>query len=194
MENMTKDELRASFKNKRLALLPAERQALDDQLLEGLKSLDLSAVRYVHIYLPIAKWKEYDTMPFIHWLRQYHPEIHIVVSVSELKHGTLEHFIWNTESVVKNAWGIPELVLHPNTNRVNPTDIDLVVIPLLVCDHEGNRIGYGKGYYDRFLQACRSDVHKVGISYFEPLDELIPADPWDVPLDRLITPAGSIVF
>lgn len=194
MKDLTKDELRALHKTKRLALLPAERQLLDEQLLVGLKSLDFSVIRYLHIYLPIAKWNEYDTRPFIHWLRQHHPTVHIVVSVSELKQGTLQHFIWNTESVVENAWGIPELTLQPDTVPVSPEDMDVILMPLLVCDRNGNRIGYGKGFYDRFLQACRPNVQKVGVSYFAPLATLIPADAWDVPLDSLITPHGVTSF
>lgn len=191
---MTKDELRSAYKAKRLALLPQERHLLDAKLLDGLKSLDLSDVSYLHIYLPIAKWNEYDTNPFIHWLRQYHQDIQIVVSISEREQHTLQHYVWTNEPVEENAWGIPEIILQPDSARIMPKDIDLIVMPLLVCDRNGNRIGYGKGFYDRFLQDCRSDVQKVGMSYFEPLTTLIPADVWDVPLDRLITPETTIHF
>ena len=191
---MTKNELRATYKAKRIALLPQERQGLDRQILDKLKSLDFSGVSYLHIYLPIVKWNEYDTKPFIHWLRQHHPETHIVVSVSEFEQGTLQHYIWREESVLENAWGIPELLVQPDTMRVAPKDIDMVIIPLLVCDLSGNRIGYGKGFYDRFLHGCRPDVQKIGISYFAPLRAPIPADEWDVPLQSLVTPDGAIYF
>ncbi|MCL7988316.1 5-formyltetrahydrofolate cyclo-ligase [Sphingobacterium sp. lm-10] len=191
---MTKDTLRTIYKAKRMALMPEEKQLLDDEILNGLKSLDLSSVSYLHVYLPIVKWNEYDTYPFIYWLRQHHPAVHIVVSISEFEKGTLQHYVWNKESVVANVWGIPEIIVQPDTVHVDPQAIDLILIPLLVCDRDGNRIGYGKGFYDRFLQGCKTDVQKVGISYFDPMEEQIPADRWDVPLDSLITPTGSIRF
>jgi len=194
MQNMTKNELRATYRSMRLALSPAETKLLDTHILAGLQSIDFSTLSHIHIYLPIAKWNEYDTMPFIRWLRHHYPAIFIVVSVSQFDRGTLQHFVWNLESVVENAWGIPELVVQPDTVAVAPEDIDLVVMPLLVCDRKGNRIGYGKGFYDRFLHVCRPAVQKVGISYFAPLLEQIPVDPWDVPLDSLVTPAGTISF
>ena len=72
---------------------------------------------------------------------------------------------------------------------------DVVLVPLVAADRSGTRIGHGKGHYDRALAHLRESgrVLAIGVGW-EPqiLDEPIPADPWDVPLDALATPAGWI--
>ncbi len=192
----TKESLRAAFKRKRLEILAEEKLALDQQILGFLKELvdELSECDYLHVFLPISKWNEFNSFPFVDWIRANHRSKKIVVSTSDTSDGTLQHHVWNDEAIAENHWGIPELVLLANTESVNPKNVDLVFIPLLVCDRKGNRIGYGKGFYDRFLKECRSDVQKIGISHFPPLADVIPADDWDIPLDALVTPNGIFRF
>ena len=72
--------------------------------------------------------------------------------------------------------------------RIQNSKIDLVLIPLLCFDKKGYRVGYGKGYYDRFLAECRPDVMKIGLSIFEPVDEISDVDEFDVKMDYCITP------
>ena len=68
--------------------------------------------------------------------------------------------------------------------------VDVAVIPLLACDENKNRVGYGKGYYDRFLKD--KNCIKIGLAYdFQVIDSLTP-NPWDVPLDIIITPTRII--
>ena len=81
--------------------------------------------------------------------------------------------------------GIPEPI-HKAIYQSNP---DLILVPLLGFDKKGNRVGYGKGFYDRFLAKCRSDVLKVGVSFFEPTDRISDVSPFDIRLDYCITPA-----
>jgi 5-formyltetrahydrofolate cyclo-ligase len=86
-------------------------------------------------------------------------------------------------------------ILEPLENEiVDPQDIDLVLIPMLVCDMKGARVGYGKGYYDRYLSRCREDCIKVGVSYFEPIAQVKDANEFDVPLNFCITPQKAYVF
>ena len=86
-------------------------------------------------------------------------------------------------------------ILEPLENKIiDPKDIDLVILPMLVCDLKGNRVGYGKGYYDRYLSRCNSSCIKVGVSYFEPVDTVDDANEFDVPLDFCITPQKAYVF
>jgi 5-formyltetrahydrofolate cyclo-ligase len=65
---------------------------------------------------------------------------------------------------------------------------------LLAFDVKGNRVGYGKGYFDKYLKECREDCIKVGLSYYEPLDSIDDANEFDVPLDFCITPQRTYVF
>ncbi len=72
--------------------------------------------------------------------------------------------------------------------------LDMVFVPLLAFDREGYRIGYGRGFYDRYLTECRDDCIKTGFSYFEPLDCIDDRNEFDVPLDLCITPQNIYVF
>jgi 5-formyltetrahydrofolate cyclo-ligase len=98
----------------------------------------------------------------------------------------------NADSIFEaNEYNIPE----PLDNDVVPPDaIDLVIIPLLAFDEKGNRVGYGKGFYDRYLKECREDCMKLGFSYFDPVDSIDDAGEFDVPLDFCITPHRTYVF
>ena len=86
-------------------------------------------------------------------------------------------------------------ILEPlETEVIDPLDIDMVLVPMLVCDVAGNRVGFGKGYYDRYLSRCRPDCLKVGLSYFTPIDQVEDANEFDVPLNFCITPEKVYVF
>jgi 5-formyltetrahydrofolate cyclo-ligase len=87
--------------------------------------------------------------------------------------------------LVKNQWGIFE----PNPElceEVSLSMISLVLVPAIGFDQNNHRIGYGGGYYDRFLSTFSKDVPFIGIGYKEQMsDELIPAECTDVPLSEL---------
>ena len=71
--------------------------------------------------------------------------------------------------LVRSAWEIEEPV-HDET--VADAEIDMVLTPGVCFDRVGHRVGYGKGFYDRFLKRCRPDCLKIGLSYFEPVDKI----------------------
>jgi len=104
----------------------------------------------------------------------------------------LYHFVWDKQTLIEqNSWGIPEPL---GGVRVDEQEIDLVFVPLLVFDEMGYRVGYGKGYYDRFLSKCRSDIQKVGLSFFEPIAQISDRDAYDIPLTAGITPTQTYYF
>jgi 5-formyltetrahydrofolate cyclo-ligase len=79
-------------------------------------------------------------------------------------------------------------------SNISPADIDMVIVPLLAVDQQGHRIGYGKGYYDRFLKLCRTDCLKIGVSFFEPEETIKEKSTEDVLLNGCLTPNGYIGF
>ena len=83
--------------------------------------------------------------------------------------------------LVTNSWGIPEPV---GAEAADFEEVELLIVPLLVGDKQGNRIGYGGGYYDKLLKAFRG--HSVGVSLFAKVDRL-DLDPWDIPIDVILT-------
>jgi len=148
--------------------------------------------KVIHIFISIPDKAEIDTSFLIDYFFKQHPEIKICTSiVAENDQDLLHTYITAETSYLANKWGIPEPV---ERNALNENEIDLVLLPLLAFDTKGNRVGYGKGFYDRFLQKCKPDVVKVGLSLFEATEELIEVDAWDVPLDWGVTPEQEYRF
>lgn len=100
----------------------------------------------------------------------------------------LEHCAWNDETeLIANRWGIEEP--DPETSQsIEIREIDAVLVPLVAFDQQGHRVGYGGGYYDRFLAQCRPDTLKIGLSHFEPIEAMEDVDEWDIKLDTCVTP------
>ena len=90
-------------------------------------------------------------------------------------------------------WGILEPT-NDTSVQLNPKDIDLIFIPLLAVDTQGHRVGYGKGFYDRFLAQAKPDVIKIGLSLNEPIEPIEDLNPFDVALDFAITPKSVYRF
>jgi len=144
------------------------------------------SIRSIHCFLPIRKQKEVDTFCIIRALRLRYPHIRIVISRTNASDNSLEHFLWDASTELReNSAGIPE----PVNGQPYPADqIDLVLVPLLIFDQSGHRVGYGKGYYDRFLATCRIDTLKVGLSIFDPVEDFQEKNEWDIELDYCVTP------
>jgi 5-formyltetrahydrofolate cyclo-ligase len=89
-----------------------------------------------------------------------------------------------------DEWGIP---VPQESVRVTATKIQVVFVPLLAYDKSGHRLGFGKGFYDRFLASLEQPILKVGLSFFTP-EDAIPVEPHDIPLDYCITPEQILKF
>jgi 5-formyltetrahydrofolate cyclo-ligase len=182
---MTKQELRKLYLQKRLALSEAEYLRLNDQLCENFFThIDLSFVKVLHTFLPLEKNKEPNTWLIIDRIRKEFPHIRLSVPCVNNEREELENFFFEgLQQLQPNSWGI----LEPKQGIPTETEsIDMVLVPLLVFDKSGHRVGYGKGFYDRFLITCKSSTLKVGLSLFPPIEK-IPNDPLDVVLDTFVT-------
>lgn len=189
--SQTKAELRAEFLARRNALssdeLARRNAQLTTQFIDFFKTQSQDRLlRLVHTFLPIRRQNEGDTWPIVHWLWQH--GVAVAVSVTDTATNQLTHYPLTADTaLIENNWGIPEPV-GATLSIVQPTDIDLVLVPLLAFDRQGHRVGYGKGYYDRFLADCRPDCLKVGLSLFEPVDIIADVTETDVALDHYLTP------
>lgn len=187
MEKLTKKQLRAVFKERRKSLDSEVEQALNAALLAQAQQFVWSGLDYLHLFLPIRKFREPDTFQLADWIREVYPEIQLVISKSDLQSNLLDHYLWEKDHILEvNRWGIEE----PKGGEViNPQQLDAVIVPLLAFDKGGNRVGYGKGFYDRFLIACRPDCLIIGLSFFEAVEKIADVEPTDIPLDFCITPS-----
>ena len=140
---------------------------------------------YYHIFLPIEKFAEVNTEYLLHILNG--KDKNVVLPKSNFETSTLTNILLMDSIVIKlNAYGIPEPI---DGIEILSEKIDVVFIPLLAFDEKGNRVGYGKGFYDRFLSECKSNVIKIGLSFFEAeASTLEDVSNHDVALDFCVTP------
>jgi 5-formyltetrahydrofolate cyclo-ligase len=191
---MKKSELRKYYLPKRKAV-SAEEMAIKSQEITDLffQNFDLSKVKYLHIFLPIIKHREINNWVIVRHLQQKLPQINIVIPKVIPETNEMEHYLFDEKNLIENPWGILE-PSEKNQEKILPEQIDLVIIPLLIFDKIGNRIGYGKGFYDRFLQQCKSETLKIGLCLEEPIEMIEDVNDFDVKMDFCITPTHVYKF
>ncbi len=184
---MKKVELRKIYLQKRSQLTPDQRVDLSYRISKlFFDQVYKTSFLHVHIFLPIIKFNEIDTWQIIRHFEQNKYPTRLLISRSDLQTGKMINYYYDPiHRLIENRWGIPE----PETGDLcDNLSIDLVFVPLLVFDRNGHRVGYGKGFYDRFLSECRKDVLKVGLSYESPVESIEDVNENDVRLDCVITP------
>jgi 5-formyltetrahydrofolate cyclo-ligase len=199
---MKKPELRKYYLSKRKAI-SAEEMATKSQQITDLffQNFDLSTTKNLHIFLPIIKHNEIDTWLIIRELVRIKAdrvkptvELPVCVRLTNIiipkiipQKSELENYLFDEKNLIENAWGILE-PSGENQEKILPEKIDLVIIPLLIFDENGNRVGYGKGFYDRFLQQCKPETLKIGVCLEEPIETIEDINDFDVKMDFCITP------
>ncbi|MEX8547314.1 MAG: 5-formyltetrahydrofolate cyclo-ligase [Mucilaginibacter sp.] len=189
---MKKQELRKAYLEKRQQLSEAAYETLNQALLQRFKTLNFSGVNAVHIFLPMLRTKEPDTWLFINYLRTARPTIKRVFPKADFKQKTLINYLDDEQLIIaENKFGIPEPI---SGNQFYTDKNSIVIVPLLAFDLQGNRVGYGGGFYDRFLAGCEVGTQFIGLSFFEPVDWIEDTDELDVELHQCITPGEAWKF
>ena len=189
---MNKNELRKIFREKRDALSAIERVKLDDLLLIQFQKADIPFINSLFSYWPIEENNEPNTHLITDYLEFKNPELKIAYPRTDFFINEMEAVLTNSEtSFLQNEFNIFE----PEEGTIFPAvEIDMIFVPLLAVDKNGYRVGYGKGFYDKYLAGCRKGCSKVGFSYFEPVAEIVDKADFDIPLDLCITPQTVYVF
>lgn len=182
---LKKSLIRERGKRLRAAMGGRERAECDQQILAQCRAgLDWAGCRRVMVFLPIERHLEVDTWPLLRWIWETHPEVRVYAP--RMDGDELVAVLVSPESAFKvGAWGVPESVSGPLL-KVDER-LDLVLTPLLGFDAQGHRVGYGRGYYDRFF-STHPEGRRVGLGY-ECLfvNEGIAAEEHDVRLQVVIT-------
>lgn len=181
------------FLEKRLTLSDHELAWRNRELQKRTKAFidQQSDIQHVHIYLSMSPKNEADTFPLINWLLK-EKQVSVYSSKTFFKERRLSHhLIRSIDDFRYDAKGIPEPV---QTENVNPEQFDLVLIPLISFDRKGNRIGYGAGLYDRFLNTVRPDCLKVGYCLTPPLDLISDTHEFDIRLDYCLNHLDTYSF
>ncbi|MCX2478478.1 5-formyltetrahydrofolate cyclo-ligase [Pedobacter sp. MC2016-15] len=180
---MTKAEIRKQETARRKALTFEQVIYLSEKLLLQFTRLNFKDVNTIHLFLPIEEKNEPDTFLFIKWLKANFPAIKIIVPKADFRTSLLTHHPYQgEEELQKSLFNILEPVLDEQYTG----KIDMVLVPLLAFDSRGYRVGYGKGFYDRFMEGL--DALKVGISLFENVDIIADTHENDVKLDLCLSP------
>ena len=187
---MLKLAARKEFLEKRKNLTASECLKWDDLLLIQFQKLDWANVSSVANFYPLENHNEPNSLLFTRYLKWLIPGIQMVYPVVDAATATIS-FYKETEEIRFNNWGIAEPI---STEKLEPHSIDAVIVPLIGFDLKGHRIGYGKGFYDRYLLQCRPDCLKIGISLFDPIALIEDVESYDIPLDIAICPAQLYDF
>lgn len=186
---MIKAEVRKRAIAQRKILSEADMELFNQALLDHFSSLDFTSVKVIHIFLPISEKKEPDTFLLIDWLTIHHPEIKIIVPKADFDTALMRNYVYPGKAgLVKN----PYHILEPQAGELHTGPVDVVLVPMLAFDLKGYRAGYGKGFYDRFLSELTT--LKVGLSFFEPVEQIEDINVYDVCLDLCITPKKIYQF
>lgn len=186
---MTKSEIRKKCLKKRENLSLDEVSSLSAAIFENfIHQFKLAENQKIHCFLSIPEKGEVDTQLFIN--NFFNDKIRVFVP-KIFKNELISVEITSETILIKNSWGISEPESNEDSGGKN---FDFVITPLLYCDRNGNRVGYGKGYYDGFFENINPNSIKIGVNFFDPDEEIEDIRTGDVPLDYLITPTEILSF
>ena len=187
---MTKKELRQKYKLLRQEL---NQNTIDQLSRECFKFLftdfDLRK-KNIGIFLPIQIKKEPNTF----------------LLFTEFSFDTINYFapkidkdsdvinFYSISSIAQLEYGLYQIPEPLTLNKIEFSNLDIILIPLLCFDSNGNRVGYGKGYYDRLLENAPKNLLKIGISLFNEPEQIDDVNSNDIELDFCITPKQLIKF
>ncbi|MFZ9587405.1 MAG: 5-formyltetrahydrofolate cyclo-ligase [Crocinitomicaceae bacterium] len=187
---MLKSEIRSLIKEKRTGLSPFDISRISSQVLALVMDSFSFKGKYVSLFLPIEKQHELNTYGFLEEivLKGGFP----VLSKSNFSDHSLSLFLYEgTSQLALSSIGIPE----PKSGREIPEEkLDFVFVPLLAINHQGHRVGYGKGFYDRLLSKCKPDCLFIGLNLFDEFVEISDLNKEDIPLHICFTPNGKYDF
>ena len=182
MMNKNKFFLRKSFKKQRSLLDINQVKDLNTRIYKNLLELNIWEKSCYHLYLSNNINNEAETGEIINLLFKKHKR----VFVPKIQGSNLMNIeIVNNTNYSLNYLGIKEPL---SSNQKDTSLLEVIFVPLLVFDKLGHRVGYGGGYYDKFLGNIKDDILKIGLSLFEPIDKIQDIEKYDISLDYTITP------
>jgi 5-formyltetrahydrofolate cyclo-ligase len=176
-----KELLRQKLKAERLSMSPDEVREQSIKVVDKLVTvIDWPQVKNLHIYMPIVSLREVDTWPLLRHIWQRYPYIETAISPA---HKTVGFQAIKADLFTKWEGSLPKpLVLLPADYK-----FDTIIVPALAYDAANYRLGWGGGFYDRFL-ATQPDAQKIGLCYQKGFIKAgLPREPHDISLDQIIT-------
>lgn len=189
LNSYNKKDLRAYYKKLRCSLTDEQARKMDQEIMIQFRKIPIQGkgLKAALIYIPISHTREVDTKQCIQYLREeIKPGLQVAFPKTNFTTSDMDAILpaaATTFTETKHRLTEPD-----GGQKIAPGAIDVVLLPLLVFDQKGNRVGYGKGFYDRFLAKCRPDVLRIGLSYLPPITQIEDVTEFDIPLDYCATP------
>jgi 5-formyltetrahydrofolate cyclo-ligase len=188
---LKKDIIRKEYAKKRQELSTLQFKEASSKLIQNtIELIKKNHPDCIHCFLPIESKDEINTALIIQYC--WENNIKVLVPVSNFDDGTLKTAEFETHTKTK-------LTKHHIPEPIDPVwtkndAIDLVITPLLAFDLKGYRVGYGKGFYDRFFASLPKRTKKVGISLFDSCEAIEDVNEYDIPLTHCATPNKIYTF
>jgi len=179
--NNNKLFLRQLFKKQRSELTDNQVKILNKRIFKNLTTIKIWDNNFYHLYLSNDLNKEVETDKLINLLFDKNKR----VFVPKILEKDLIHIEINKSTKYsKNQLGIREPV---SSSKIDENLFEVIFVPLLAFDKQGDRVGYGGGYYDKFLANIKQNSIKIGLSFFEPIDKIMDTEKHDIKLDYVVT-------
>lgn len=189
---MIKKELRKQFLQLRLSLSLQEKHRLAAMMLEQFSAIAFHQIKMAMGYLAIEEKNELSPHFFEEMLEINNPDIQVCYPAANAENLNMTVFAANEDLEIGiGPYNIPQPI---SGKTIQPEQIDLIFVPLLAFDKKGFRVGYGKGYYDRFITHCKPNIITVGLSFYDAVETISDTSPFDIPLTHCITPNQVYVF
>ena len=188
---MNKAAIRKEYKKKRLEISEHDLLKWEDLMLIRFQELDIEIPETMMVYAAMESAGEFDPEYIVEYCAFKNPSLKVAYPVINTNKEMAAIAVDTDTAFAEHAFGMKEPV---GGEQIPPEIIDLVIVPLLAFDKKGFRVGFGKGYYDKFLKECRKDCLKIGVSFFEPIDKIEDIHDGDVKLDYCITPFKTYGF
>jgi 5-formyltetrahydrofolate cyclo-ligase len=189
---MTKQVLRKQFLQQRLALSLQEKHQLTAMMLEQFSGKIFPSIKIALGYLAIEEKNELSSHFFEEMLEINNPDLQVCYPAANAE--TLSMTVFAADDDLEIGTGPYNIPQPISGNIILPEMIDLIFVPLLAFDKKGFRVGYGKGYYDRFITRCKPTILTVGLSFFDAVETISDTNQFDIPLTHCITPNQVYVF
>ncbi len=179
---MTKKELRESIKIKKNQLSAWLINDLSQKISQHFLTNFQFENEIIGVFLPLESQKELNLYPLIQDLRLFNA---LCIPQTNFEDFSMNFYpLPNFTDLQKGKMGL----LEQNITHQEAVIPSVLIIPLLTADLKGYRVGYGKGFYDRYIQQKAPNAIRIGVSLFEPIEKIEDTDEFDQPLDFLISP------
>ncbi|SMO41245.1 5-formyltetrahydrofolate cyclo-ligase [Fodinibius sediminis] len=178
----SKEKLRKRLCSRRARISGADFMGFSREITVELQQQpEYRSASVIHCYVSMNDRREVNTHVLIKMMIEQGKRV--VVPVTHFEDERLSHIgLRSFDDLRPNKWG----VLEPKSGRqAEPGALDLVIVPMVGGDERGHRIGYGGGYYDRFLKGVSCPT--IGLCFEQNIVSCLPTEDYDVPLDKIIT-------